>query len=89
MLQNTIRIYNLTLLCWLLVPASILFVGWAIILGALLSFFGVSVEAKIYSLFLSAFGFSILGVLWGYFHEKKQKEKKSDDSGKGKDLELL
>ena len=85
--QNTIRIYKLTLLCWLSVPCSILFVGWAIVLGAVLSFFGVSAEAKIYSLFLSAFGFSILGLLWGYFLERKQEKKKSDDSEKN--LEIL
>ena len=85
--QNIIRIYKLTLLCWLSVPVSILLVGWAIVLGALLSFFGVSAEANIYSLFLSTLGFSVLGVLWEYFHENTQKKKKPDDSEK--DLEIL
>ena len=85
--QNIIRIYKLTLLCWLSVPVSILLVGWAIVLGALLSFFGVSAEAKIYSLFLSTLGFSVLGVLWEYYHGKTQKKKKPDDSEK--DLEIL
>lgn len=75
--KNTIRIYNLTLLCWLSIPVSILLIAWGTVLGAILSFFGVSAEAKVYSLFLSTLGLVTLGLLLGYFLENRRKKEKS------------
>lgn len=88
MKTESFRIYKFTLLCWFFVPVVILFLAWAMLLGAVFTFFDVSAEAKVYSLIFSTFGLSILGLLCIYFREKKQrKSKETHDSEK--DLEIL